>query len=242
MWIMTAVAAGNERSRKRIRRAGYIIKETAVFVVLVFVGISMLNYFIFPTPTYADGDSGLVDLDYFYDVHEKNVLHHPHWSAIYPVMLIEPDCPYVMDLAERLYSEYEWRTLKNILLWISIHIDYMDDRTLYGVDDYWALPCETLHYTKGDCEDFAILFCSIAIACGLDVCLLDYDGHMSAGVVLDGTLYSCNLFSGSISQDLHWEGESPHIVRLDHHEIYKVSQAFAWSNKWLHKGTDWMLT
>lgn len=239
---MTAVAVGNERSRKRIRRAGHIFKEAVECVVLIFVGLSFFNYFLYPVPNYASSDNGLVGLDDFDDAHDMNILHYPHLFAVYPVMLIEPDCPYVMDLAERLYSENEWRTLKNILLWISIHIDYMDDKTLYGVADYWALPCETLYYMKGDCEDFAILFCSIAVACGLDVCLLDYDGHMSAGVTLNGTLYFCDLFSGEITRDLHWKGQSPRIIRLDHHEIYKVSQAFAWSNKWLHKGTDWILT
>lgn len=231
----------DHRSRKGIR-AGYIIRCTVELVVLTFVGLSIFNYFIFDIPDYADEENGIVNQNDFENAHDRNVLHYPHWSAMNPVMLVEPDCPYVKNIAGELYSEYEWRTLKHILLWISSNITYESDETLYGVKEYWALPCETLHYMRGDCEDFAILFCSIALACGLDVCMLNYEVHITAGVYQDGTLFFCDLYSGYISRDLEWEGERPKIVDMDHSTLNLLSQAFAWSNKWLHKGTDWMLT
>ncbi len=37
------------------------------------------------------------------------------------------------------------------------HIRYQTDQQLYGVEDYWASPLETLGHGLGDCEDYAIL-------------------------------------------------------------------------------------
>ena len=37
------------------------------------------------------------------------------------------------------------------------HIRYQTDQRLYGVEDYWASPLETLGHGAGDCEDYAIL-------------------------------------------------------------------------------------
>lgn len=231
----------SDHPKKRVR-IGHTIRNVTELVVLIFVGLSVFNYFIFDTPAYADDGNGIVCQDDFAAAHDRNVLHYPHWSSMSPVMLVEPDCPYVMALADQLRSEYEWRTLKHILLWVSENIEYESDETLYGMKEYWALPCETLYYMKGDCEDYAILFCSIAVAAGLDVCLLDYPEHVSAGVYQNGRLYFCDLYTGYIHESLVWNEHDPVIVPLDRSTFNLLSQAFAWSNKWLHKGTDWMLT
>lgn len=37
------------------------------------------------------------------------------------------------------------------------HVRYRTDQRLYGVEDYWASPLETLGHGLGDCEDYAIL-------------------------------------------------------------------------------------
>lgn len=37
------------------------------------------------------------------------------------------------------------------------HVRYRTDQRLYGVEDYWASPLETLGHGMGDCEDYAIL-------------------------------------------------------------------------------------
>jgi len=39
---------------------------------------------------------------------------------------------------------------------INRSVSYATDRQIWGVDDYWATPLETLSLGRGDCEDFAI--------------------------------------------------------------------------------------
>ncbi len=36
------------------------------------------------------------------------------------------------------------------------HIRFAEDRDIWGVEDYWATPLETLGVRRGDCEDYAI--------------------------------------------------------------------------------------
>lgn len=225
------------KKKKRGRLKTFVVNLTEL-IVLICIGGTILNFFIFPTPVYADGGGGMVSQEEFEDAHELNVLHHGWVLSPYPIMLVDPDCPYVQELADKFRSDNEVWTLHRIMWWISYNIEYESDEILYGTKEYWALPCETLYYMKGDCEDYAILFCSIAKASGLDVCLLDYSEHMSAGVYLNGKLYFCDLYDAQISEDLKWKGDNPKIVPLDPPVWYHPSTVFAWTNKWMHKGLD----
>lgn len=233
-------ASLESKKKKKGRLKSYAV-NLRDFIVLICVGVLISNFFIFPTPTYADGGGGIVSQEDFEDVHELNILHHGWLFSPYPIMLVDPDCPYVQELADKFRCDYEVQTLHRIMWWISHNIEYESDEVLYGMEEYWALPCETLYYMKGDCEDYAILFCSIAKASGLDVCLLDYPEHMSAGVYLNGELYFCNLYDGVLSPNLEWKGDSPKILSLDPPVWYQVSKVFAWTNKWMHKGADFIL-
>jgi hypothetical protein len=51
--------------------------------------------------------------------------------------------------------------------WVSSYISYQSDQDVYGVSEYWQLPAETLELRTGDCEDFAILLCSLLRAYGV---------------------------------------------------------------------------
>lgn len=227
-----------ESKKKKKGRLKVCAANLTELIVIIYIGSSILNFFIFPTPVYADGGEGMVSQEDFESVHELNILHHGWLFAPYPIMMVDPDCPYVQELADKFRSDNEVRTLNRILWWIAYNIEYESDEVLYGMKEYWALPCETLYYMKGDCEDYAILFCSIAKASGLDVCLLDYSEHMSAGVYLKGELYFCDLYDGVLLNDLEWEGDSPRILSLDPPVWYQTSKVFAWTNKWMHKGLD----
>jgi predicted transglutaminase-like cysteine proteinase len=46
-------------------------------------------------------------------------------------------------------------------------IDCMSDEERRS-EDYWQTPEETLSYSTGDCEDFAILLCFLLRAYGID--------------------------------------------------------------------------
>jgi len=51
--------------------------------------------------------------------------------------------------------------------WVSSYISYKFDQDIHGVSEYWQLPAETLELHTGDCEDFAILLCSLLRAYGV---------------------------------------------------------------------------
>ncbi|UCH30991.1 MAG: transglutaminase domain-containing protein [Candidatus Bathyarchaeota archaeon] len=50
--------------------------------------------------------------------------------------------------------------------WVGSNIEYIEDYNTYGVDKFWQLGKETLERRTGDCEDFAILLCSMLRADG----------------------------------------------------------------------------
>lgn len=45
-------------------------------------------------------------------------------------------------------------------------IQYLGDSKAYGQDDYWQLPYETIRLQRGDCEDQAILLCTMLRSAG----------------------------------------------------------------------------
>lgn len=47
------------------------------------------------------------------------------------------------------------------------YVGYAEDSQIYGVDDRWATPSETLSRRRGDCEDFAILEMMMLQAVGI---------------------------------------------------------------------------
>lgn len=46
--------------------------------------------------------------------------------------------------------------LKKVNDFFNQRIEFVDDQTVWGQDDYWATPLETLSKGKGDCEDYVI--------------------------------------------------------------------------------------
>ncbi len=57
----------------------------------------------------------------------------------------------------------DWIALRN---WVGDNIQYRHDDDVYGVPEYWQFGKETVSLRTGDCEDFAILLCSLLRAAG----------------------------------------------------------------------------
>ena len=107
-----------------------------------------------------------------------------------PVSFVDPTDRHVAQVAEQICSEtsgYGDRARALAALWfVQTAIQYASDADLYGEDEFWARPLETLYCHKGDCEDTSVLLCSILLAMGFDAVLLDYPGHVAVGVCLEG--------------------------------------------------------
>jgi hypothetical protein len=84
---------------------------------------------------------------------------------------ITPECPLVdealLDILGNPPYELSQVSFDDIRDWVAINIDYISDEKRWG-KDYWQTPQETLSYRTGDCEDFAILLCSLLRNYGID--------------------------------------------------------------------------
>lgn len=60
-----------------------------------------------------------------------------------------------------------------------------EDYSIYGLDEYWARPLETMVLQYGDCDDTAVLASALYIAAGYQAAVGGYSGHVFSGVALD---------------------------------------------------------
>jgi len=83
---------------------------------------------------------------------------------------ITPEDQQIERAAEDILSGY-WRWAYNdfnsLREWVSTHVNYVYDQSVHGTNEYWQLPAETLSLGTGDCEDFAILLCTLLRAYGV---------------------------------------------------------------------------
>jgi predicted transglutaminase-like cysteine proteinase len=66
-------------------------------------------------------------------------------------------------LKDALLKVKDWIALRN---WVGDNIQYRYDDEVYGVPEYWQFGKETVSLRTGDCEDFAILLCSLLRSAG----------------------------------------------------------------------------
>lgn len=60
------------------------------------------------------------------------------------------------ELSVQLMGASELTKVSMINDFTNQHVQFVDDIELWGMDDYWATPLETLGRGAGDCEDFSI--------------------------------------------------------------------------------------
>lgn len=105
-------------------------------------------------------------------------------------------------------------------------ITYKTDEELYGVDDYWATPDETLAKRAGDCEDLAILQWSALADMGyphnlfaMVVCDNIAEAGMHAFLVANAS--GTNYILDNLRSDVYTDTESTTYVPL---YAYGISQ------------------
>jgi len=97
-------------------------------------------------------------------------------------LLVTPDDPLVVQTLkdildqpqpeiteQNFYQSFEGysHVFNRIVDWVGSHVSDVSDQSIHGVPDYWQLPAETLALGTGDCEDYAILLCSLLRAYGV---------------------------------------------------------------------------
>jgi len=112
----------------------------------------------------------------------------PRYNTELASFFITPDDPIIEDLRDRIvkWAPVHWMALRT---WVGNNVDYEYDSTQFGEREYWLFGRETYDFKEGDCEDQAILLCSLLRADGWDsdevyVILGTVDGEGHAWVSL----------------------------------------------------------
>ncbi|MEM4202644.1 MAG: PKD domain-containing protein [Candidatus Methanomethylicaceae archaeon] len=91
----------------------------------------------------------------------------PRYNIQYAQLFITPKDPVVLQKEAQITTSF-WPDIIELREWVSTNIKYKDDYEAHGISEYYQLPRETLALGTGDCEDFAILLCSLLRANGYD--------------------------------------------------------------------------
>jgi predicted transglutaminase-like cysteine proteinase len=99
---------------------------------------------------------------------------------------ITPNCTSVRDCVEDIVGAPPYEPTQDgfdaIRDWVAANIEYKSDEEQWGVEEYWQTPEETLSLHTGDCEDFAILLCTLLRAYGIG----EEQIYVAVGVDNDG--------------------------------------------------------
>jgi len=81
-------------------------------------------------------------------------------------LYVTPQDPIVRGVVSDILSTGPWIKWIAMRDWVGTHIKYRDDSDVHGTAEYWQLPRETIEFGTGDCEDSAILLCSMLRSIG----------------------------------------------------------------------------
>ncbi|MBU2969279.1 transglutaminase-like cysteine peptidase [Pseudoalteromonas sp. C2R02] len=135
-------------------------------------------------------------------------------------------------------SESEWKKLHITNSFINKNITYASDLALWGKNDYWSTPIETLGSGFGDCEDFAIakFFSLIALGVPEDKLRLMYVRQLTTNTPHMVLIYFEHPTSIPLILDNYNQKIKPANSRPDLRPIYSFNGSGLWMNK--TKGKD----
>jgi len=95
-------------------------------------------------------------------IEEQTLSRQPYPSCQQMKRYITPnDQAIEAALQEILRQPGGFTAFETLRTWVASHVSYKHDVDVHGLSEYWQLPSETLELRTGDCEDFAILLCSL---------------------------------------------------------------------------------
>jgi len=89
--------------------------------------------------------------------------------------------------------------------WVAANVEYKTDEEQWGVEEYWQTPEETLSLRTGDCEDFAILLCTLLRAYGID------EEHIFVAIGVDDKGYGHAFLIENWYLDGEWRAIEPQV-------------------------------
>lgn len=90
---------------------------------------------------------------------------------------------------------------KEIIDFVQDDINYLNDP---NNRDYAKFPYETIYDGGGDCEDKAILMCSLLNSAGYDVCLIVFSDHVGLGVAMQYDVEDGYYYKGNNNQKYYY--------------------------------------
>lgn len=117
------------------------------------------------------------------------------------------------------------------LKWVIANITYQSDFSLFGLNEFWEFPFETMLTRRGDCDDGAILLANLMLKSGIPYWKI----RLTAGMVPEGghayVTYFCEARGLWVALDwCYYPSEEPVADRPDYKfsEIYREVW-FSWN-------------
>lgn len=184
-------------------RGGYDYKETYVGQFEYAGTVEKVYDWTYQSQPY----SMAISYDYYDDFIKYSEMNKDDRSIVAPnyrnsVMFVEVEhvvqsiADNLVDLYKESYGSDQFIRTQEfanfVLAYVQICFDYPPnsnsvngDQYIYGQNEYFAYPMETIYYGVGDCEDTAILCAAIFDACGLDAAICIIPRHAVAGIALE---------------------------------------------------------